>query len=45
MRDLGSPTRDQTLALEALSLDQWTAREVPLFSASEFYYVRYPVVV
>ena len=34
MRDLGSPTRNQTLALEALSLDQWTAREVPLFSAS-----------
>ena len=31
---LGSLTRDQMLALEALSLNHWTAREVPLLSAS-----------
>ena len=34
MRDLGSLTRDQTLALEALSLSHWTAREISLLPAS-----------
>ena len=33
MQDLSSPTRDRTraLAVEALSPNHWTAREIPMF--------------
>ena len=42
MRDLSSPTKDRTraLALEAWSLNHWTAREVP---KTNFYLVLVPV--